>query len=885
MTRPLTTNRREILRGAAAAAITVLGTGSTESWTNVSASAEPLPPAPEILASRQLSPRTTININRDWKFTLGDHPGAQAADFSDQQWDAVGLPHSFSLPYFRGTDFYVGYGWYRKRIHIPDPWHGKCIAIEFEATFQHAEVYFNGNHVGSHQGGFTSFSCDVTKWVQPGENLLAVRLNNLWNPELAPRAGDHIFDGGLYRNVFLVVTNPVHIAFQGITVTTPRVSERSAEVRIDARVLNSTVAEKRCTLVSKIMDPDGQIVATLRTTRTIPAGAEHLFIQTSEALPNPKLWHPDHPRLYSVKIQVMDGEMAMDAAVAPLGFRWFKWTAEQGFFLNGRHLWIQGANVHQDHAGWASGITDAGAWRDVRMVKEAGFNFIRTSHYPHSRAFMEACDYYGILIWSEMCFWGVGGFGPDGNWRASAYPVEPEHWAGFENSCLQQLEEMIAMHRNHPCIVTWSMCNEVFFTNAKVFGRMKRLLVHMVRRSHELDPTRPAAIGGAQRGGVDKLGDIAGYNGDGATLYINPGFPNLVTEYGSVVANRPGPYSPDFGLLQPKHFPWRSGAAIWCGFDYGTWVGVTGKMGIIDYFRLPKRAWYWYRNSFAHARPPTWRTAGKAARLHLQADRTIIHGTDATEDSHVILTVLDQAGRPVNNSPPVELTIESGPGEFPTGRGITFSPRSAIWIGDGQAAIEFRSYHAGVSVLRARSPGLETAILRITTTGTPVYIPGQTPVVKPRPYIATPQPNQNTYKMSTVGKINIALNRPTTASSSRHANPSRYVDDGKPSTCWLAEHNVPGQWCQIDLEGEFTISQVNVTFPESGVYKCAIMVSPEGTHWQHSDVLLQSTSGRACGHTFTAPAYGRFVRVVLEQVPSGAEFGIAEISVYGHHGR
>ena len=848
-------------------------------------SAGTLPPQPDIAANEKSLWRTRLNINRDWKFTLGDHTGAEAVDFTDAAWDEIGLPHSFSLPYFRGTEFYVGYGWYRKRITLPDQWRGKRVFIEFEAAFQHAQIYVNGQHVGEHKGGFTSFSFDITKWVRTGENILAVRLNNLWNPELAPRAGDHLFDGGLYRNVFLVVTDPIHIPFQGLCITTPEVSRTAARVNIQARVSNSGGQDKRCTVVATIISPAGETVATLRTSQLIAPGSTKTFNQSSGEIANPQLWHPEHPVLYRVEVTVHDGDRPVDGTSAPLGLRWFKWTAEKGFFLNGRHVWIQGANVHQDHAGWASGISDAGAWRNVRMVKEAGFNFIRTSHYPHSRAFMEACDYYGILIWSEMCFWGVGGFGPDGNWRASAYPVEPEHRAGFERSCLQQLEEMIGMHRNHPCIVAWSMCNEVFFTNAKVFGRMKQLLARMVRRSHQLDPTRPAGIGGAQRGGVDKLGDIAGYNGDGAKLYLNPGFPSLVTEYGSVVAIRPGNYNPDLGMLQRQHFSWRSGAAIWCAFDYGTWIGITGEMGIIDYFRLPKRAWYWYRSNFAHVPPPKWRSAGVPTQLHLQTDRTVIHGTDAVEDSHIIVNVLDEQGRPVSNTPPITLTIESGPGEFPTGREISFSSHSDIWIGDGQAAIEFRSYHAGVSVIRATSSGLKAATLRISTTGTPAYIRGHTPLVKPRPYIRTPHPNQNTYMTRQAGKIDIALNRPTTASSSRRGNPARFVDDGNPATCWLAQHNIPGQWCQVDLEGEFTISQVNVMFPGSGVYKGLIMVSAEGTHWHRTDVSFHAERGHACAHTFNPPTYGRFVRVVLRHVPPGATVGISEISVYGHHGR
>lgn len=179
----------------------------------------------------------------------------------------------------------------------------------------------------------------------------------------------------------------------------------------------------------------------------------------------------------------------------------------------------------------------------------------------------------------------------------------------FEASALQQLEEMIRIHRNHPSIVAWSMCNEAFFSAPEAMKGVRRLLKRMVDLTHQLDPSRPAAIGGAQRPlgdeRIDKIGDIGGYNGDGATQpdFQNPGIPNVVSEYGSVTAERPGEYNPGWGDLQMndgwKGTPWRSGQAIWCGFDHGSIAGSQlGKMGIVDYFRIPKRSWYWYRNEY-----------------------------------------------------------------------------------------------------------------------------------------------------------------------------------------------------------------------------------------------------------------------------------------------
>ena len=168
--------------------------------------------------------RQTLNINRDWKFKLGDFPGAEAPKYDDASWDAIGLPHSFSMPYFQGKDFYVGYGWYRKHLDIKPEWIAKRVFVEFAGAFQDAQVFINGQLIGEHKGGYTGFSMDITSAIHSGDNLLAVRLNNNWNAQIEPRAGDFNFIGGIYRDVNLVVTDPLHVTWYGTFVTTPDVS-------------------------------------------------------------------------------------------------------------------------------------------------------------------------------------------------------------------------------------------------------------------------------------------------------------------------------------------------------------------------------------------------------------------------------------------------------------------------------------------------------------------------------------------------------------------------------------------------------------------------------------------------------------------------------------
>ncbi len=693
------------------------------------------------------------NFNQSWKFKRADVSGAEATAFDDSSWENVGLPHSFSLPYFMASKFYVGYGWYRKHFSVPSSWMGKTVSLEFQAAFDQAEIYLNGAKVGEHIGGYNGFSIDITSAIKTGDNVVAVRLNNNWNARVPPLTGDHTFQGGLYRNVFVVVTDPLHVTWYGTWVTTPTLatsSGSSSTVAIKTEVQNNRSAAVNATLKTDIVDKDGKVVATISSQQQITAGQTATFDQTTPAISNPSLWHPDHPTMYRALSYLSDGTGTVDTLTTPFGFRWFSWSAAQGFSLNGAHTWIQGANLHQDHAGWGNGVTDSALYRDVKMVKDAGMNFIRGSHYPKAPAFADACDQLGLLFWSENNFWG--GFGGAGGWPYNgAYPSTSADFDAFDANVLASLTDMIRIHRNHPSIIAWSMGNEDFF-NGGPADRVVALLKKAVALTHQLDPPptgRPAAIGGAQAkvGGVEPgpLGDIAGYNGDGVG-YDNPGIPNMVSEYGADVSTiRPGNYDPGWNNLtvtngmaaQPA---WRSGISRWCMFDYGSQMGNQYiNSGIVDYFRIPKRSYYWYRNAYAKVAPPTWPAAGTPAGLKLTSSTPTLSAVDGTQDAWLLVTVVDSSGKPISNNVPVTLTIKSGPGEFPTGPSITFTPpgsgsASDIGIRDGQAAIEFRTYYAGTSVIEATSTGLTSSSVTITSQGSPAWVEGTTPKVAPRPY-------------------------------------------------------------------------------------------------------------------------------------------------------
>lgn len=772
--------------------------------------------------------RTAKLIDRDWKFNLGDAVGAETKAFDDARWANVNLPHSFSLPYFLSPDVYSGYGWYRKNLDIRCFRRDRRYFLEFDGVFQVAEIYVNGASVGSHSGGYTGFSIDITQAVAEGQNLIAVKVQNLWNVRLNPRAGEHVFSGGIYRHVRLVETSSLHVSWYGTFVTTPHLNEQGGGVHITTELGNEALSKADYILRTTIIDPKGNVVGRVETKETLNGAASQIAEQDIARVEHPRLWSPDHPIIYTAISTIVKSGKVVDEYRTPFGFRWFEWTAEKGFFLNGNHLYFHGADVHQDHAGWGDAVSDDDIARDVRLIKRAGLDFIRGSHYPHSPVFADECDREGVLLWSENSFWGMGGEHKEGTWTASAYPIREEDQGPFEQSVKTSLAEMIRINRNHPSIIAWSMGNEVFFSDENVMPNVRALLKTLVHESHTLDPTRPAAIGGAQRGDLDHIGDIAGYNGDGARIFLDPGIANVVAEYGSTIADRPGPYAPGFGDLEGQpQYKWRSGQAIWCGFDHGSIVPILAHTGIIDYFRLPKRAWYWYRNAYSGIAPPKWPAAGTATSLRLTSDSSTISHADGRGSVQLIVSVLDANRHEISNSPAVTLEILSGPGELPTGRKILFSPDSDISIRDGKAAIEMRAFESGEIHLRASSPGLQSADLMVRSKGGAQFIRGKTRVVAERPYVEV---RSGRRKLGEA--MNASLDHPTKASSERPGHEGRFADDDDPQSFWEPTGNSKTMsWWQIDFENRVQVENVHLAFKDGRDRSYKVQISDDGKTW------------------------------------------------------
>lgn len=826
--------------------------------------------------------RTRTNVDRGWRFLPGDDKRASEPGFDDGGWQNVNLPHSFSEPYFRSPDFYVGYGWYRRHMPMRAAELKGEQFLEFDGAFQDAEVWVNGRRVGEHLGGYTGFSLKITGALQPGDNVVAVRVNNMWNGQLNPRAGEHVFSGGLYRDVYLLSTSETYVPWYGTYVTTPKVSAKAATLAVQTEVQNDSQKKETVVVQTTVLDPDGKSVAVYTTESRMAAGALATVNQSGE-LTMPQLWSPETPKLYVAVSRVLVQGVVQDEFRTTFGVRWFTWTADGGLTFNGQHRYFHGANVHQDHAGWGDAVTQAGARRDVAMVKDAGFDFIRGSHYPHDPAFADACDELGVLFWSENDFWGIGGYKGDGYFNASSYPTREEDQAPFEEHVKQSLREMIRINRNHPSILVWSMSNEPYFSPASVMPKVRNLLREEVELSHQLDPTRPAAIGGAQRGGIDLIGDVAGYNGDGARLFLNPKVASAVTEYGSAKEIRPGTYDPHLrDMVGQPEFPWRGGQAIWSMFDHGSVAGAEGTTGIVDYFRLPKRGWYWYRNALRGIAPPTWPQPGVVAALRLSASSLTIEHADGTDDVQVVVTVVDAKGTPLSNSPDVKLTVESGPGGFPTGRSILFRSGTDIPILDGQAAIEFRSYYSGMTTIRASSPGLADAVITVASNGAPPYVAGSTPEFLPTPYVRFVGTHAGAETVA-----NITLDRPTNASSMAAEHQSKLAADGDAATYWLPDAAAVGpQWWESDLEGVWELSSVQVRF--AGVGSCGYEVqlsTDDRMSWKKVVGGSAEMNGAPVRMGLPAGAKSSALRLVLTPQTQTTVCGLAEVAVQGARAR
>ncbi len=436
------------------------------------------------LAAQSYTPpanhRMDVNLDSDWRFVRQDAAGAQATGFDDSSWASLNLPHTWNNldgeTYTK--NYYRGIGWYRKHYAVDGNLAGRRFFLKFNGAFSVADVYVNGSFVGEHQGGFAAFAFDVTPLLKVGaDNVIAVKVNNAVNTNIPPLSADFTFFGGLYRDVHLLVTDPVQISpldygSPGVFLKTTDVSADSANLQVNAIVSNGTETAQTVTVRSVVTDAEKNIVAVLTNVVTLPpAGASNVVATTT--IMRPHLWNglPD-PYLYRTFTELWRGSEAVDVVAQPLGFRYFSVDANRGFFLNGRHYDLHGVSMHQDwpDRGWA--LTDAQRDTNFKLLKEIGATAVRLSHYEHDDNTYQLADQSGIILWSEI---------PLVN-RITESPA-------FYANAKQQLIELIRQRYNHPSVVCWGVFNEI---TMKAGPRPVQLASELARLAAQEDPTRPS---------------------------------------------------------------------------------------------------------------------------------------------------------------------------------------------------------------------------------------------------------------------------------------------------------------------------------------------------------------------------------------------------------
>ena len=615
------------------------------------------------------------NFDAGWRFLKGDPEDAQTVTFDDSHWRTLDLPHDWSIegPYDKSAPsgapcgyLPCGIGWYRKTFRAGPECQGKKVFIQFDGIYMNSDVWINGHHLGKRPYGYIGFQYDLTPYLNTDQNnVLAVRADNSLQPSSRWYTGS-----GIYRHVWLTVTTPVHVGYQGTYVHTPEISTDRAGVIVETHVQNDNDAPVTVTLASTIVDSHGKRVAS-KATEFDMAGAASFDCRQSLEISRPQLWSTKRPTLYTLRTEVRTGDETVDTYDTPFGVRQIHFDADKGFSLNGQAVILKGMCNHHDLGPLGAALWDQALERRLRQLKAMGCNSIRVAHNPSSPELLDMCDRLGLLVVNETFDeWREGwkfedgrlvcGTGQRGKAR-QGYHLYFDEWAE------KDLTDHLVRDRNHPCVIMWSIGNEV--PEAQVHGDLDTLKV-LRDICHGIDPTRPVTVGCNQMSGVNETGfadllDTVGYNGGGGSCFQyaedHAQYPNRIfyasevphtyqtrSEYRTHSNYRDPSHQPPnlteqevFPETHPKYhssydnagvrisardswrltrdLPYVAGEYRWTGFDYlgesGGWPRVIGNFGIIDIANFPKDTYYFYQSQWTESPMvhvlPHWTWPGK----------------------------------------------------------------------------------------------------------------------------------------------------------------------------------------------------------------------------------------------------------------------------------
>lgn len=585
--------------------------------------------------------RSEYLLEKGWKFTKGEVSNAEMPAFNDAKWETVDIPHDWAIfgPFDKNNDLqnvavtqnfetqaslktgrtgglpYVGIGWYRTTFHSTP---GKQTTLIFDGAMSEARVFVNGKEACFWPCGYNSFYCDVTSLVnEDGKNsTLAVRLEN------RPQSSRWYPGAGLYRNVHVVTTEKIHVPVWGTQITTPYVKDEYASVCLRTTILNAGKTE--LTVVTDIMDADGQVVSTKTNKGVINHGQP--FTQNF-IVERPKLWSPETPVLYKAVSKIYSGDTLLDTYSTRFGIRTIEYIADKGFYLNGKRRKFQGVCNHHDLGPLGAAINVAALRHQLTLLKEMGCDAIRTSHNMPAPELVELCDEMGFMMMLE----------PFDEWDIAK--CDNGYHRFFNEWAEKDMVNMLRQYRNNPCVVMWSIGNEVPTQWSPEGYKVAKFLQDICHRE---DPTRPVTCGMDQvksvlANGFAAMLDIPGLNYR-AHLYDEayerlPQNIILGSETSSTVSSR-GVYKfpvdrkagamyddhqsssydleycnwsniPDIDFARAEDHEWTIGQFVWTGFDYlgepspydtNAWPNHSSMFGIIDLASIPKDRYYLYRS-------------------------------------------------------------------------------------------------------------------------------------------------------------------------------------------------------------------------------------------------------------------------------------------------
>ena len=573
-------------------------------------------------------PSGRSNFDATWKFNLGDVSGAQEPSFSDKAWRDLDLPHDWSIEgtfskdnpaTHNGGSLPGGIGWYRKNFKISDPLPGKKYFIEFDGVYMNSTVWVNGHLLGTRPYGYATFQYEISKYLQQGDNVIAVRVDNSKQPNSRWYSGS-----GIYRHVWLIQTPEVHFDQYGTYFTTPAVTAQEATVHAQATISNETNQPVNVDIKVHIYDAAGTVVSEQKQTKQINANSSST-VDEDLKISSPQLWDVEHPYLYKAVTEIFKDNVLLQSYTNTVGVRYFHFDADKGFSLNGKSMKILGVCNHHDLGCLGAAVNDRAIERQLQILKTMGCNAIRTSHNPPAPELLDLCDKMGFLVMDEAfdC-WNI----PKTKYDFHLY---------FRKWHTTELRNMVRRDRSHPSIILWSIGNEIPEQGTPDGGTIARRLVRTVRLDDTTRLTTSAMSSPKFANGNGYAGalDVKGINYK-TRMYDQQKakYPKrlfISSEATSAVASRgvyhmpaakliyktpdlqcsaydncwvPWGNSAEDAWLAVKKRDYMSGLFVWTGFDYlgeptpYDYPAHTSYFGIIDLCGFPKDPYYMYQSQW-----------------------------------------------------------------------------------------------------------------------------------------------------------------------------------------------------------------------------------------------------------------------------------------------